>query len=141
MCGIVYNISGMLIRDEERPMATISLARNALEINVLFRRAQKRLSQAELAREAGVSRTVLSGIENGDHNPTLDILEKLATALETTVVQLLTPLEVSEDTDEEIERRSKDGPEAYVDAREFMATLDERAGRPTQRGRSRTLSR
>lgn len=40
-----------------------------------------RLSQEELAERAGMDRTYVSGIERGVRNPTLDVMQRLATAL------------------------------------------------------------
>ena len=111
-------------------MPSNSLARKALEFNVLFRRAKKRLSQQELAKRAKISRTVLSGIENGEHNPTLDILDRLADALDTTIAELFTRIETAEETEAEaIERRDKDGEDAYVNADDFIAAIADRGRR------------
>jgi len=40
-----------------------------------------RLSQEDLADRAGLDRTYVSGIERGRRNPTLDVLQRLSTAL------------------------------------------------------------
>ena len=40
-----------------------------------------RLSQEELAHRAGLDRTYVSGIERGARNPTLKVLQKIASAL------------------------------------------------------------
>jgi transcriptional regulator with XRE-family HTH domain len=40
-----------------------------------------RLSQEDLADRAKVDRTYVSGIERGKRNPTLDVLQRLSTAL------------------------------------------------------------
>lgn len=40
-----------------------------------------RLSQEELAERAGLDRTYLSGVERGVRNPTLDVMQRIATAL------------------------------------------------------------
>lgn len=40
-----------------------------------------RLSQEELADRARLDRTYVSGIERGKRNPTLDVLQRLSTAL------------------------------------------------------------
>lgn len=47
------------------------------------------LSQEALARRAGVSRNFLAQIERGESVPTVSVLRRLATALKTTVSQLL----------------------------------------------------
>jgi len=40
-----------------------------------------RLSQEDLADRAKLDRTYVSGIERGKRNPTLDVLQRLSTAL------------------------------------------------------------
>jgi transcriptional regulator with XRE-family HTH domain len=117
-----------------------SLAREALRFNVLFRRAQKRLSQAALAERAGVSRTILSAIENGEGNVTLDSIEKLAETLDISVADLFTQNVRSGASEADLARRAHDGPEAYVDADDFLAALDDRAGRYSPRGRRKAVS-
>jgi HTH-type transcriptional regulator, competence development regulator len=44
-------------------------------------RAERDLSQLELARRAKMSRTYLARVELGQQSPTLDIIERLAKAL------------------------------------------------------------
>jgi len=116
------------------------VVRDALRSNVLFRRAQRKLAQAELAKRSRVSRAVISAIENGDANATLDVLGRIAAALDTSVVDLLSEHIRPGDTDADLERRSADGPEAYVDSDDFLAAVDDRAGRYSPRGRRRKLS-
>ena len=52
-------------------------------------REAKGLTQAQLARAAGILRANLSRIEAGKHRPTLETLEKLAAALKVPVVDLI----------------------------------------------------
>ena len=52
-------------------------------------RAQRRLSQEELADKAGVSRQYLSRLEIGRHDPSLSTLVKLAKALRVKPGELL----------------------------------------------------
>ena len=40
-----------------------------------------RLSQEELANRANIDRTYISGVERGARNPTLNIMQRIATAL------------------------------------------------------------
>ena len=61
----------------------------ALSNNIRELRAQKGLSQERLALEAGVDRTLVSKIERVIANPTLDVLTRLAIALDVTVPRLL----------------------------------------------------
>jgi transcriptional regulator with XRE-family HTH domain len=116
-----------------------SLAREALRSNVLFRRAQKRFSQATLAERSGVSRTIISSVENCEGNVTLENIEKIAQALETNVADLFAEHVNLEASEADLARRAKDGPEAYVDADDFLAALDERT-RYSKRGRRKAVS-
>jgi transcriptional regulator with XRE-family HTH domain len=52
-------------------------------------RAQRGLSQRDLADVSGVSREYIARIELGQHDPTLSTLEKLAKALNVKVGKLL----------------------------------------------------
>ena len=122
-----------------------SVTRDALRFNVLFRRAQLRLSQSALAERAGVSRPVVSDLECGRANATIDVLDRIATALETSVVDLLTKRAKPQDSAADLERRAADGPEAFVDSVAFLAALDEQtpgtASRYSNRGRKTTVHR
>ncbi|MCI0438610.1 MAG: helix-turn-helix transcriptional regulator [Chloroflexi bacterium] len=53
-------------------------------------RAQRGLSQEEVAHRAGLHVTYLSGIERGLRNPTLRNIRKLALALDVPVKELFT---------------------------------------------------
>lgn len=65
--------------------------RKALASNVVRARKELGLSQEQLAFEAGIDRTYVSQIERRVNNPSLLVLQKLAHALKTNVVGLLTP--------------------------------------------------
>lgn len=52
-------------------------------------RKAKGMTQAQLARAAGILRPNLSRIEAGKHRPTLDTLERIAAALKIPVVDLI----------------------------------------------------
>ncbi len=54
---------------------------NLLGKNVRLLRAQRSLSQEELAELSGLHRTYISGIERGVRNPTLSIILQIAKAL------------------------------------------------------------
>jgi transcriptional regulator with XRE-family HTH domain len=52
-------------------------------------RAKEGLSQADLAKKAGISREYIARLETGHHDPSLSTLEKLAKALKVKVGELL----------------------------------------------------
>ncbi len=60
-----------------------------LSENIRHLRGQRGLSQERLALEAGVDRTLVSKIERVIANPTLEVLVKLAIALQVPVARLL----------------------------------------------------
>ncbi len=55
--------------------------RQRLAKNLRRLREAKGLSQEAFAHEAGIHRTYISDLERGARNPTITIVEKLATAL------------------------------------------------------------
>ncbi len=57
--------------------------------NVRRLRQERKLSQEQLALSAGIDLTYVGGIELGKRNPSLLILARLATALETTPSKLV----------------------------------------------------
>ena len=63
-------------------------ARARLRANIRRLRAERGWSQEELADQAGLHRTYISGIERMVRNPTLTVLDKIATALGVTIGQL-----------------------------------------------------
>ncbi len=65
--------------------------RQTLRRNVVEARAALGLSQAQLAKKAGLSRPVVSAMEQARANPTLSVLEKLASALGCGASALIAP--------------------------------------------------
>ena len=55
--------------------------RRRVGLNMKALREAKGWSQEELADQAGIHRTYVSGVERGVRNPTITVLEKLAKAL------------------------------------------------------------
>ncbi len=54
-----------------------------------LRKQRGHMSQRELARRAGLSRTYVARLEAGQHDPALSTLEKLAKALRVNLAELL----------------------------------------------------
>ncbi len=63
--------------------------RRRLARNLIRRRHALEWSQEELAAEAELHRTYVSGLERAVRNPTIVIIERLAKALKTTAGDLL----------------------------------------------------
>ena len=68
-----------------------------LSNNVIDLRKSLSLSQEQLADRSGLHRTYIGSVERGERNVTLSTLETLAAALNTTVTQLLTEVNPSDD--------------------------------------------
>jgi len=52
-------------------------------------RTEKGITQGDIVRKLGVSRSFVSNIENGKTNPTLATIAKIATAVDVSVDELL----------------------------------------------------
>lgn len=63
--------------------------RVAVGINVQRLRRERSLSQEELSFRSGLTRAYLSGLEAGRRNPTIMSMAKIATALHTTIAELV----------------------------------------------------
>lgn len=59
--------------------------------NLRKRRAALGLSQEDLAHKAGVSIRMVGSVERGQQSPTIEVLGKLADALEVSPASLLNP--------------------------------------------------
>jgi transcriptional regulator with XRE-family HTH domain len=56
-------------------------SRGLIARNLKRLRLTRRISQEQLAWDANVDRTYVSGLERGERNPSVDILDRLAKAL------------------------------------------------------------
>jgi len=56
--------------------------------NVRLAREQKGWSQDRLSDESGLHRTYISGIERGVRNPTIEIVQQIAVALDVDIQEL-----------------------------------------------------
>lgn len=63
--------------------------RRRLGLNMRALRAERGLSQEELAFECRLHRTYASGVERGIRNPTVTVVEKIARALKVPASKLL----------------------------------------------------
>lgn len=113
-----------------------SSAMEDLRRNVIFQRAERGLSQSELAARASIARQTISKVESGDGNVTIAVLEKIAQVLGCTVKDLFEHPRVSVSS-KELERRAKAPSSDFIDAQTLLDAIDEanevrysRAGRP-----------
>jgi transcriptional regulator with XRE-family HTH domain len=63
--------------------------RRLVGVNVKKYRTERALSQEQLAFEAGLHRTYISGVERGVRNPTVTVLERIARGLKVPAARLL----------------------------------------------------
>jgi transcriptional regulator with XRE-family HTH domain len=63
-------------------------ARKRVGLNLQRLRRARDLSQEELAHRARIHQTYLSGVEGGKRNPSVAVLERIATALEVDIEEL-----------------------------------------------------
>ena len=92
----------------------ITDVRAALRTNLVVLRAQRGLSQAELSKRSGVSRTVISELEQGVGDARLTTLARLAAVLETGVSNLIEPWRPTADTTAVLPHRARD--DDFIDA-------------------------
>lgn len=64
--------------------------------NIRRIRVTKEVSQERLAFDAGVDRSYLGGMERGEQNPTVDVLERVATTLDVPLRALFAELAVGD---------------------------------------------
>ncbi len=64
-------------------------ARQTLATNLRRLRVERGMSQERLAADSGVDRAYVGGIERQSENPTIDVLDKLAAAMNVDVGELL----------------------------------------------------
>lgn len=60
--------------------------------NIRRIRVAKGIAQERLAFDAGVDRSYLGGMERGEENPTVDVLDRLAATLEVSLLEFFTDL-------------------------------------------------
>lgn len=62
--------------------------RQLVGLNLRRLRVEQAISQERLAFDSGVDRSYLGGVERGDENPTVDILDRLAETLSVPIADL-----------------------------------------------------
>ena len=82
-------------------------------------RELKNLTQEQLGERAGLSGKFIGEIERGNGNPTVDTLDKIAKALDTSLAQLLTESE----EDEMLAQLSKQDIQVVRKALEILGRL------------------
>ncbi|HEY0396533.1 MAG TPA: helix-turn-helix transcriptional regulator [Candidatus Elarobacter sp.] len=113
--------------------STRSPALEALRVNVVVGRARCRLSQSQLAERAGVSRPTISRIERGSGDVGVDVVQRIADALDVSVAQLFEPTTDELVDDDELVRRAATPADQFIDADALFDAIDEAAGRPIRR--------
>ncbi|WOK37291.1 helix-turn-helix transcriptional regulator [Sphingomonas sp. C3-2] len=63
-------------------------ARKLVGLNLKRLRVERGISQERLAFDASVDRSYLGGVERGEENPTVDVLERLASVLHVQLADL-----------------------------------------------------
>ena len=74
-----------------KPRRPKESARLRFARNLRAKRKARRLSQEEIAAIAGLHRTYVGAIERGERNVSIDNIERLASALDLDVIDLLAP--------------------------------------------------
>jgi transcriptional regulator with XRE-family HTH domain len=63
--------------------------RQRVALNIKRLRAERQLTQEELADRAGLHRTYISGVERAVRNPTLTVLDRIALGLGISLAELV----------------------------------------------------
>ncbi|EKR62714.1 DNA-binding helix-turn-helix protein [Leptospira weilii str. 2006001853] len=70
-------------------MKAVKLKEDALAKNLKIYRKKKNWSQTELAKNAGTTLTHINRLETGKSNPSIEIVQKIAAALEVSIDDLV----------------------------------------------------
>lgn len=83
----IWNIPGVVDDKETGALEEMIVehvqdnVRKSLVRQYVYMRKLKGLTQADVARKAGISRTNVTRFESGEYNPTIDMLVKMAYAI------------------------------------------------------------
>ncbi len=76
------NFKNKLLKDKEvRKKYDALSAEFAIAEAVISKRIEQGMSQSELATKVGTKQSAISRLESGNYNPSIKLLEKVATAL------------------------------------------------------------
>ena len=67
--------------------------RTLVGLNIRKLRVERGISQERLAFDSGVDRSYLGGLERGEHNPTVDVLDRLAVTLAVSLKELFADID------------------------------------------------
>lgn len=67
--------------------------RDLVGFNIRRLRVERSISQERLAFDSGVDRSYLGGMERGEENPTVDVLDRIAGTLGVPLVDLFVEIE------------------------------------------------
>jgi len=115
-----------------KPKSASPPARQNIRENLIVARARARLTQARLADASGVTRQTISDLERGTVNISIDVLDRIARALDIEIRQLFTPPFTGRVDAAEISRRRALPRSESVDADALFAVLDEASGRDSE---------
>lgn len=116
------------VKSKTRPSAM-----EALRVNLIVARARAKISQVELGEMASVSRPTISRIERGTTHVSVDVVQRLADALGTSVSELFLSKGVDRPDETELIRRASAPRSEFIEAGALMAASNEAAGFPIQR--------
>lgn len=83
--------------------------RELIAVNVRRIRVAHGVSQERLAFDAGVDRSYLGGVERGEANPTVDVLDRLAETLGVTLAELFAETDAGAERHQGLRRGRKPG--------------------------------
>ena len=102
--------------------------------NVVLFRARKGISQQLLADAAGLSRATISNVERAEGSPNLEIVMRIATALDVKFIDLFAEQHAARVSDATIADLKAGRPSpGSVKARSLIVAIDEAAGHSLER--------
>jgi len=106
-----------------RPKPAPAPARENIRANLIVARAKARLTQAQLAEASGVTRQMISYLERAAANISVDVLDRIAGALNIEVRQLFMPSLTGVVDSAEIARRRTTPRSEFIPARALHAAI------------------